>query len=36
VPEHGDMDMSDRYELYRYEDGRMKYIGNYCCPIKLR
>lgn len=28
VPEHGDMDMSDRYELYRYEDGRMKYIGN--------
>lgn len=28
VPEHGDMDMSDRYELYRYENGRMKYIGN--------
>ena len=28
VPENGDMDMSDRYELYRYDGGRMKHIGN--------
>lgn len=28
VPESGDMEMSDRYDLYRYYDGRMVYIGN--------
>ena len=28
VPESGDMEMSDRYELYRFNDGKMIYIGN--------
>ena len=28
VPESGDMEMSDRYDLYRYDDGKMRYIGN--------
>lgn len=28
VPESGDMKMSDRYDLYRYDDGKMRYIGN--------
>ncbi len=28
VPERVDMEMSDRYELYRYENGRIRHIGN--------
>ncbi len=28
VPESGDMGMSDRYDLYRFNDGKMIYIGN--------
>ncbi len=28
VPERKDMEMSDRYELYRYDNGRMRHIGN--------
>lgn len=28
VPEVGDMEMSDRYELYRHDNGRMVHIGN--------
>lgn len=28
VPEGGDMVMSDRYDLFQYKDGKMRYIGN--------
>lgn len=28
VPESGAMEMSDRYDLYRFDDGKMTYIGN--------
>ena len=27
VPEHGDMEMTDRYELYKYHNGKMIYSG---------
>ena len=28
IPETGDMEMSDRYDKYQLEDGKMKYVGN--------
>lgn len=28
VPERGDMEMTDRYELYKYHNGKMKYTGS--------
>ena len=27
VPESGDMEMTDRYELYKYHNGKMRYTG---------
>lgn len=28
VPEEGEMVMTDRYDLFQYKDGKMRYIGN--------